>query len=135
MFLVMVIVVIFFSVIAVAVVPYSLDTLRYINIFLHLFFFSESMYVTGRVKAVSFYGFVTFQPILSESEQTSVEWLNHDFYFAFMDKLMLTDSLKAKDIPAEGLVLSVAAVLKGGEITFRAVPSDWPVNFACEQRE
>ena len=131
----MVIVVIFLVSTLLLLFPIVLTLLDILIFFCICFFFSESMYVTGRVKAVSFYGFVTFQPILSESEQTSVEWLNHDFYFAFMDKLMLTDSLKAKDIPAEGLVLSVAAVLKGGEITFRAVPSDWPVNFACEQRE
>ncbi|RUS70505.1 hypothetical protein EGW08_021730 [Elysia chlorotica] len=94
----------------------------------------ESMYIAGRVMATSFFGFVTFKSVLSGTEPGSVAWANYDFYAPFVDKLTLSPSLKASDIPAEGLELSVMAELFQGNVIFRAVPSDQAGNFMCLQR-
>ena len=93
------------------------------------------MYVAGRVKAISTYGFVTFMPVLNGSELGAVEWTNYDFYTPFLEKVMLSASLKSRDIPKEGMELSVMAEMSKGEVLFRSVPSVKSGNFICQQRE
>ena len=100
------------------------------------FLLPESLYVSGRLRAVKTpRGFTRFIPLVKKEDQGKLKYANFDMYEEFMDKISLSPEITQEQLARPGIRVSLVAKLKGEEVELVAVTSDTPSHFVCTQRE
>ena len=102
--------------------------------FLQTLTLSGYMFVAGRVKVFNKSGFLSYKPVLIKAAKNSQDWINKHFHASFLYKVTISYCIPKDSIPKEGKELCIMALLKDGELSFKAIRCSSKSTFVCEQK-